>query len=53
MRTPQRHPTKQEGKKKKQNRTNNIADWAANRILMATFIFHPGEQYATCTPKAQ
>lgn len=32
---------KSKKERKKQNRTNNIADCAANRILMTTFIFHP------------
>lgn len=33
--------------------TESIADWAANRIQMTTFIFGPGEMCYSCAPKAQ
>lgn len=39
--------------RKKKKDTESIADWAANRIQIATFIFGPGEMCYSCAPKAQ
>lgn len=39
--------------KERKKKTERIADWVANRIQMATFIFGPGETCNSSAPKAQ